>query len=147
MLILLASKGSVRAEEDALPCGQQTTHHPSNPAPTNGSFGERYQRGWRRIVLNFAPSWFSVNMGTGIVSILLHNLPYNAFWLSAISIVIFGVNVLLFFIFLFLSLARYILFPGMWRCMIRHPAESLFLGMSNASSGIVTCIAVADSSL
>jgi hypothetical protein len=25
--------------------------------------------------------WFSVTMGTGIVSILLHNLPYNANWL------------------------------------------------------------------
>ncbi|KAK5099347.1 Plasma membrane sulfite pump involved in sulfite metabolism [Lithohypha guttulata] len=33
--------------------------------------------GWRKVVLNFTPSWFSVIMGTGIVSILLHNLPYN----------------------------------------------------------------------
>ena len=30
---------------------------------------ERNQHGWRRVVLNFTPSWFSVNMGTGIVSI------------------------------------------------------------------------------
>jgi hypothetical protein len=34
-------------------------------------------RGWRHIIRNFTPSWFSVNMGTGITSILLHNLPYN----------------------------------------------------------------------
>jgi hypothetical protein len=32
---------------------------------------------WRRRMLNFAPSWFSVNMGTGITSIVLFNLIYQ----------------------------------------------------------------------
>jgi tellurite resistance protein TehA-like permease len=67
-------------------------------------------------------------MGTGIVSILLHNLPYNGIWLYWISVVIFALNVLLFSIFLIVSILRYSLYPRIWHAMIRHPAQSLFLG-------------------
>ena len=67
-------------------------------------------------------------MGTGIVSILLYSLPYNSTWLYWISIVFFALNVLLFVIFLFISILRYTLYPKLWTDMIRHPAQSLFLG-------------------
>lgn len=67
-------------------------------------------------------------MGTGIVSILLHNLPYNGAWLYWISVVIFALNVALFIFFLFISLLRYILYPEIWVVMIQHPTQSLFLG-------------------
>ncbi|EME89765.1 uncharacterized protein MYCFIDRAFT_118781, partial [Pseudocercospora fijiensis CIRAD86] len=86
------------------------------------------RRGWRRIVRNFTPSWFSVNMGTGITSILLHNLPYNGEWLQCLSYIIFALNVLLFVAFLSISILRYALYPKIWSAMIRHPAQSLFLG-------------------
>jgi len=89
---------------------------------------ERNNHGWRRIVLNFTPSWFSVNMGTGIVSILLHNLPYNGRWLYWISVAIFGLNVFLFALFLAISILRYTMFRGLFRFMIRHPVQSLFTG-------------------
>ncbi|KAG5912708.1 hypothetical protein E4U61_008035, partial [Claviceps capensis] len=83
---------------------------------------------WRRIVRNFAPSWFAVNMGTGIVSATLHNLPYNGPWLQCISYIFFGLNVLLFVTFLGLSIARYTMYPRLWGAMIAHPGQSLFLG-------------------
>ncbi|CAG8974014.1 hypothetical protein HYALB_00008563 [Hymenoscyphus albidus] len=86
------------------------------------------ERGWRKIVRSFTPSWFSVNMGTGITSILLHNLPYNGDWLYYISVIIFVLNVVLFIVFFLLSVARYSLYPKIWGVMIRHPAQSLFLG-------------------
>jgi tellurite resistance protein TehA-like permease len=89
---------------------------------------ERNRHGWRRIVLNFTPSWYSVTMGTGIVSILLHNLPYNGVWLYWISIVIFAFNVFLFLLFTVISVLRYTLFSGIWTSMIKHPVQSLFLG-------------------
>lgn len=88
----------------------------------------RRQRGWRRVVRNFTPSWFSVNMGTGITSILLHNLPYNGRWLQFISYILFALNVLLFVVFLLISILRYTLYPKIWNSMVRHPAQSLFLG-------------------
>jgi tellurite resistance protein TehA-like permease len=67
-------------------------------------------------------------MGTGIVSILLHNLPYNGRWLYWISVVIFCLNVALFSVFTLISIFRYTVYPEIWRVMIRHPAQSLFLG-------------------
>jgi hypothetical protein len=91
------------------------------PRPTN-------ERGWRKIVRNFTPSWFSVTMGNGIVSILLHNLPYNGDWLYWISVVIFCLNVALFILFTFISIVRYTVYPEIWFAMIRHPAQSLFIG-------------------
>ncbi|CAI4214166.1 unnamed protein product [Parascedosporium putredinis] len=88
----------------------------------------KLETGWRRIVRNFTPSWFAVNMGTGIVSILLHEFPYNAQWLQYVSEVIFGLNVLLFTVFLGLTVSRYVLYPEIWVAMIAHPGQSLFLG-------------------
>lgn len=67
-------------------------------------------------------------MGTGIVSILLHNLPYNGAWLYWISVIIFALNVLLFTIFSFISVLRYFTYPGLWTAMVRHPVVPLFLG-------------------
>lgn len=72
--------------------------------------------------------WFSVTMGTGIVSILLHNLPYNGRWLYWLSVIVFCLNILLFCTFLLISILRYAIYPEIWRVMIRHPAQSLFLG-------------------
>ena len=66
--------------------------------------------------------------GTGITSILLHNLPYNATWLYWISVVIFASNVLIFTILTVLSILRYTLFSGIWSAMLAHPVQSLFLG-------------------
>jgi tellurite resistance protein TehA-like permease len=72
--------------------------------------------------------WFSVTMGTGIVSILLHNLPYNADWIYWISVVIFILNVMLFMLFLLISIVRYTVYKGIFFAMLRHPVQSLFLG-------------------
>ena len=92
------------------------------------SIHDRSKSGWRHVVLNFTPSWFSVTMGTGIVSILLHNLPYNARWLYWMSIIIFCLNVALFVSFLAISVLRYLLFRRLFGFMIRHPVQSLFIG-------------------
>lgn len=67
-------------------------------------------------------------MGTGITAILLHQLPYQFHGLGIISNVIFGLNVVLFIIFLAISIARYTIWPRMGPLMLFHPAQSLFLG-------------------
>lgn len=113
-------------------CMQNTenngAHVEHNVAALNHSLLERNRCGWRKVVINFTPSWFSITMGTGIVAILLHNLPYNGMWLYWVSVIIFAMNVVLFTSFAIISLLRYTLFPGLWACMIRHPVQSLFLG-------------------
>ncbi|KAJ9107092.1 hypothetical protein QFC20_003817 [Naganishia adeliensis] len=108
------------------------------------------QEGARR-VLNFTPSWFSVNMGTGITSILLYTLPFQFHGLKTIATVIFFLNLVLFLLFLAMSLSvlsppqfspevpgysrgkrelrlRYTIWTGVWRKMVLHPQQSLFLG-------------------
>ena len=67
-------------------------------------------------------------MGTGIVSVLLHNLPWNAQWLQYVSYVFFAANGVLFVVFFAISVLRYALYPEIWRAMISHPGQSLFLG-------------------
>lgn len=73
-------------------------------------------------------SWFSVIMGTGIVSILLQNLPYNGAALYWISVVIFAFNVLLFGLGCFISILRYSMYPEIFLTMIHHPVQSMFVG-------------------
>jgi tellurite resistance protein TehA-like permease len=48
-------------------------------------------------------------MGTGIVSILLHNLPFNGAWLYWLSVIIFALKVILFVTFTLISAVRYVL--------------------------------------
>ncbi len=67
-------------------------------------------------------------MGTGIVSILIHNLPYTAPWLSYIADIFFALNTALFVVFTGITVLRYSLYPEIWSVMVRHPAQSLFLG-------------------
>ncbi|KAJ5730932.1 uncharacterized protein N7483_005440 [Penicillium malachiteum] len=88
----------------------------------------KHDQGWRRVVRNFTPSWFSVTMGTGIVSILLHNIPYNGAWIYWISSGIFALNVLLFGLGCVISILRYTLYPEIFKVMITHPVQSMFIG-------------------
>ncbi|KAI9669487.1 MAG: Plasma membrane sulfite pump involved in sulfite metabolism [Trizodia sp. TS-e1964] len=84
--------------------------------------------GWRRIVRSFTPSWFAVSMGTGIVSILLHKMPYNSQWLYWPSVILFAFNIIIFVLALAISILRYSLYPEIWAVMIRHQTQSLFIG-------------------
>ncbi|KAF8320763.1 hypothetical protein DL93DRAFT_2224480 [Clavulina sp. PMI_390] len=93
---------------------------------------EERQKSWgtefRRRILNFTPSWFSVNMGTGIASILLKNLPYQFKHLDVIANAIFVLNVILFTVFFLASVIRYTVWPTVWHAMIHHPTQSLYIG-------------------
>jgi tellurite resistance protein TehA-like permease len=71
--------------------------------------------------------WFLVTMGTGIVAILIHQLPYQFTGLYEISIVFFILNVIIFLTLLALSIIRYTVWPEIFLLMMRHPVQSLFL--------------------
>ncbi|KAM0748108.1 hypothetical protein T439DRAFT_328090 [Meredithblackwellia eburnea MCA 4105] len=94
--------------------------------------------GLRRRVLHFTPSWFSVTMGTGIVAILLHNLPYRFPGSDQLAIAVFILNIALFCSFSLASAARYILWPKVFWTMLYHPQQSLFLG--TVSMGFATLV-------
>jgi tellurite resistance protein TehA-like permease len=66
-------------------------------------------------------------MSTGVVSILLHQLPYNGNWLQIISVIFFVLNICLFVVFSIISILRYTMYPELILAVIRHPHQSLFL--------------------
>jgi tellurite resistance protein TehA-like permease len=67
-------------------------------------------------------------MSTGVVAILLHQLPYNGHWLQIISVIFFVLDVCLFVLFFVISLLRYTMYPKLFPAVLRHPHQSLFLG-------------------
>ncbi len=71
--------------------------------------------------------WFIITMSTGVISILLHQLPYNGDWLQIISVIFFVLNLVLFLLFTFISVLRYILYPQIFPAVLRHPHQSLFV--------------------
>lgn len=102
---------------------KQASHQSTLPGTTT-----KYDVGWRRVVRNFSPSWFSVTMGTGIVSVLLISIPFRATWLYWLSVVFFVLNAVLFSCAFLASVLRYTLYPEIWSVMIADPTNSLFLG-------------------
>lgn len=77
---------------------------------------------------NHSDRWFSITMGTGIVSMILVTIPYQARCLYYLSLVFFVLNLILFCSALTISVLRYTLYPEIWVVMIRDPTYSLFLG-------------------
>ena len=66
-------------------------------------------------------------MGTGIVAILIHQLPFQFDGLTQISVVFLFLNIILFLSLFLASLVRYVIWPEIWGLMLRHPVQSLFL--------------------
>ena len=66
-------------------------------------------------------------MSTGVLSVLLHQLPFNGRWLEIISFIFFALDVALFLLFTAVSALRYIRHPYIFPAVLRHPHQSLFL--------------------
>lgn len=92
----------------------------------------------RVFVLHCSASWFTINMGTGVTSLLLYSLPYQFDGLEIISKIFFALNLLLFVLFLLISTVRYISWPQLFPAMLKHPVQSLYLGAF--SMGLTTLI-------
>lgn len=82
----------------------------------------------KHIILNFTPSWFAVVMGTGILSILIYSAPHQFSGQHIVAIVFYVINCVLFALFFILSLLRYTMYPFVFRRMLSHPVQSLYIG-------------------
>ena len=79
-------------------------------------------------IIGFTPSWFSVNMGTGVLSTLIHQAPHQFKGMKDIGTALYLLNCFLFVLFLGISCARYTMYPYVWRHLIRYPPQCFFLG-------------------
>jgi tellurite resistance protein TehA-like permease len=68
-------------------------------------------------------------MGTGVLSTLLHQLPYNEIWLYWLSVILFVLNLILFIIAISFSILRYVMYPATWKAMLKHPVQPFALAM------------------
>jgi tellurite resistance protein TehA-like permease len=66
-------------------------------------------------------------MSTGVLAILLHQLPYNGDWLQNISTIFFVLNLVLFILFTCISILRYVRYPELISAVLAHPHQSLFI--------------------
>ncbi|KAG9040996.1 hypothetical protein FS842_002754 [Serendipita sp. 407] len=80
-------------------------------------------------IRHFTPSWFAAVMGTGVVGILIFNLPFGDQGIrTTVASAFLILNIIVFLAFSLASIARYALFPQIWMLMIHEPIQSLFLG-------------------
>jgi tellurite resistance protein TehA-like permease len=85
---------------------------------------------------------FLTYAGTGVISLLFSVFPYwSGSAMRGLSTTFFFLNLVLFVLFCAATVARYWRFPSLWRTMLRHPVESLYLG--TFPMGAVTLIGVA----
>ena len=115
-----STAASNNAAESSFPSGQRPD--------IDLKYVSKDNQGWRRIVRNFSPSWFSVTMGTGVVSNIFLVIPWHTTWLYYLGVVFFVLNIGLFFSALTVSVLRYTIWPEIWSVMIQDPTNSLFLG-------------------
>ncbi|KAK9768312.1 Plasma membrane sulfite pump involved in sulfite metabolism, partial [Basidiobolus ranarum] len=89
----------------------------------------------RDIIRGFIPSWFAVNMGTGITGIVIANFPFPFRGMVTIGSIFFLANVCMFSLFTLLFVARMVFFPETIPLLLKHH-QSLML--STIPMGLTT---------
>ncbi|TRX72969.1 TDT family transporter [Pseudomonas mangiferae] len=79
-------------------------------------------------VRHFTPSWFAMTMGTGVLALVLANLPGGLPGQQALAEALWWLASLLFLLFGGLFAARLLLFRDTLAPMLLHPVQSMFLG-------------------
>lgn len=84
------------------------------------------ERTGRGIIKNFAPSWFSVVMGTGILAITSTFYAQYIPVLKSIAVVLFYVDIAAFIVIFIFWMLRWILFPKNALVDLKHPIIANF---------------------
>ena len=80
------------------------------------------------IVGAFAPNWFTVTMGTGVLALNLNQFPIALPGLHSLAVALWLVNIALFTLFSLLYAARFAFFFDGARRVFGHPVVSMFFG-------------------
>ena len=79
-------------------------------------------------VRQFTPNWFTITMGTGILSLSLNQCPLHVPGLHAIAVALWMLNIFLFSIFSVVYVTRWILFTQEAQRIFSHSTVSMFFG-------------------
>ena len=83
---------------------------------------------WHDLIRQFTPNWFTVCMGTGIVSMVLAELQGLHAWFWQLGAGLWQLNLILFALFSALYGLRWVLYPQEAKQIFQHSSMSLFLG-------------------
>ncbi|WP_308388480.1 TDT family transporter [Acidithiobacillus sp. AMEEHan] len=82
----------------------------------------------RQVIRHFTPNWFTANMGTGILALMLALFPYGHWGQVDIAKGLWCINSLFFALFSILFLSRAVFYFQDLRKLLDHPVQSLFIG-------------------
>lgn len=82
----------------------------------------------RELVRQFTPNWFTLNMGTGILFLMLAEFPLFVPGLKATTHVLFWADIAFYATFVLLFAGRWIFFTKDALKLLDHPVMSMFLG-------------------
>lgn len=82
----------------------------------------------RELIRQFTPNWFTMVMGTGVVSLILPEFAPTSMWLLQVAEILWQFNLVLFVIFTVLYVLRWVIYPQEAKLIFTHPSMALFLG-------------------
>lgn len=82
----------------------------------------------RQVIRHFTPNWFTANMGTGILALMLALFPYGHWGQAEIAKALWCINSFFFALFSILFLSRAIFYFRDFQKLFDHPVQSLFIG-------------------
>ncbi|KAN0064150.1 Plasma membrane sulfite pump involved in sulfite metabolism [Thecaphora frezii] len=138
-----ATSGSLmkpsRATTDARDEAERLARVPDSEKAKQPPKAEK-RHGVKERVLHFTPSWFSVTMGTGVITTLLNLLPWPSIHsgLRYPALVFLFADTVIFIVFICAFVARYIMYPEVLPLTFKHPQKSMFLG--TLPMGFITII-------
>ena len=80
------------------------------------------------LIRQFTPNWFTLNMGTGIVFILLAQFPLDFPWRMKFVHMLFWADAFFFILFFGLFATRWLFFRHYALPLLRHPVQSMYFG-------------------
>ncbi|MGA7616162.1 MAG: C4-dicarboxylate ABC transporter, partial [Thermoanaerobaculia bacterium] len=82
----------------------------------------------REMIRQFTPNWFAATMGTGILSLVLPQIPGSDVLLYRAGEVLWLFNIFLFSLFACLYIARWMMYWEEARRIFSHSIVSMFIG-------------------
>lgn len=80
------------------------------------------------LIRHFTPNWFTVTMGTGVVALILPELPFAHSLMAHLAVLLWQFNIALFLMCSLLYVLRWIIYPTEAKQIFSHASMSLFLG-------------------
>ncbi|MBF7688563.1 TDT family transporter [Acinetobacter rathckeae] len=80
------------------------------------------------IIRHFTPNWFTATMGTGVISLIISELPLLHPQMFTLGTILWLFNIILFIIFSVLYMLRWIFFYHEAKLILKHSSMLFFLG-------------------